>query len=263
MENFELRPADSAVAENPNHIRGEERVAFGRSGKGRHGAFCFADGYEISTRKEGHAFTCRVERVALAGYSPFRFAITDEREEAGHGTTIRANVLRNFVPEAELREIIGTKFSIIPSFQIFLNRQPIQLLDIKHLQTTPLQIDGVGEVIIHQIDSETRDRTMQLRGICWWVKRRAVGNPMEGLDGGAYLDGRGFLARRYSFVVEADVLERYRKPDWTGFFAGAEVNAVRTAVHRYVIQTLNELQSANRKERKMVAFRKRRAPFES
>jgi ribosomal protein S25 len=65
---------------------------------------------------------------------------------------------------------------------------------------------------------------------------------------------RGSLARRYSFVVEADILEPFRKPDWTGFFAGAEVNAARKAVHRHIIQTLNQLQSANRKERKKIAL---------
>lgn len=253
---YNRQESQGRFAENPNHISGEKRAVFGRSGKGRHGAFCFADFYEIATSKSGRTFICQVERASGAGPSPFRFTIVDEREAEGHGTAIRAMVLRNFVSEAELREIIGTKFSVIPSFQILLNRQPIQLLDLKHLQTTSLVVDGQGAVTIHQIDSEARDRTTQLRGICWWVKQRAVGNPSwDGLDGeGAYLDGRGSLARRYSFVVEADVLEPFRKPDWTGFYAGAEVNAVRQAVHRHIIQKLNHLQSANRKERKKLAL---------
>lgn len=253
---YNRQEAQGRFAENPNHITGEKRVVFGRSGKGRHGAFCFADSYEIATSKNGHIFTCRVERASGAGSSPFRFTILSEQDKVEHGTTLRATVARNYVSETELREIIGTKFSVIPSFQILLNRQPIQLLEIKHLQTTPLYVEGHGEVTIHQIDSETRDRTTQLRGICWWVKQRAVGNPSwEGLDGeGAYLDGRGSLARRYSFVVEADILERFRKPDWTGFYTSPEVSAVRQAVHKHVIQTLNQLQSANRKERKKLAL---------
>lgn len=253
---YNRQESQGRFADNPNHISGEKRAVFGRSGKGRHGAFCFADSYEIKTTKGGRTFSCQVERASGAGPSPFRFTITNEQDGDGHGTAIRAIVLRNFVSDAELREIIGTKFSVIPSFQILLNRQPIQLLDLKHLQTTTLVVDGQGAVTIHQIDSEARDRTTQLRGICWWVKQRAVGNPTwDGLDGeGAYLDGRGSLARRYSFVVEADVLEPFRKPDWTGFYAGAEVNAVRQAVHRHIIQKLNHLQSANRKERKKLAL---------
>lgn len=241
-------------AENPNRIAGEQRVVFGRSGKGRHGAFCFGDTYEIATRKDGVLLRVRVERTS--GHLPFKFTTLEDAKTEGHGTCVSAEVLRHFTLESELREIIGAKFSVIPSFQILLNRQPIQLLDLKNLQTTPVQVEGIGTVIVHQVDSEKRDRTTQLRGICWWVKRRGVGNPSwEGLEGeGAYLDGRGSLARRYSFIVEADILEKDRKPDWTGFYASKEFNAVRQAVHRHIIQTLNQLQSENRKERKKAAL---------
>lgn len=256
MLSYDRQIAQGRFAENPNGITGEKRVAFGRSGKGRHGAFCFADAYDVRTRKQGKSFACRVERASSPGSSPFKFAAANEGDADDHGTEIGAIVTRNFVAEEELREMIGTKFSVIPSFQILLNRQPIQLLDIKNLQTSPVPIEGHGVVTVHQIDSEARDRTTHLRGICWWVKQRAVGNPSwGGLDGeGAYLDGRGSLARRYSFVVEADILEPFRKPDWTGFRASPEVNAVTQAVHRHVIQTLNQLQSANRKERKKQAL---------
>lgn len=256
MLSYDRQIAQGRFAENPNGITGEKRVAFGRSGKGRHGAFCFADAYDVRTRKQGKSFACRVERASSPGSSPFKFAAANEGDADDHGTEIGAIVTRNFVAEEELREMIGTKFSVIPSFQILLNRQPIQLLDIKNLQTSTVPIEGHGVVTVHQIDSEARDRTTHLRGICWWVKQRAVGNPSwGGLDGeGAYLDGRGSLARRYSFVVEADILEPFRKPDWTGFRASPEVNAVTQAVHRHVIQTLNQLQSANRKERKKQAL---------
>jgi len=205
MLSYDRQVTQGRFAENPNGISGEKRVAFGLSGKGRHGAFCFADAYDVRTRKQGKSFACRVERASSHGSSPFKFAAADEGEADDHGTEIGAIVTRNFVAEDELREMIGTKFSVIPSFQILLNRQPMQLLDIKNLQTSTVQIEGHGVVTVHQIDSETRDRTTHLRGICWWVKQRAVGNPSwGGLDGeGAYLDGRGSLARRYSFVVEA------------------------------------------------------------
>ncbi len=256
MLSYDRRVSQGRYAENPNGISGEKRVAFGRSGKGRHGAFCFADGYEVRTIKQGKSFSCRVERASNPGSSPFKFTAAAEGNAVGHGTEIRAIITRNFITEDELREIIGAKFSVIPSFQILLNRQPIQLLDIKNLQTSTVEIDGHGTVMVHQIDSEARDRTTHLRGICWWVKQRAVGNPSwGGLEGeGAYLDGRGSLARRYSFVVEADILEPFRKPDWTGFHGSPEVNAVTQGVHRHVIQTLHQLQSANRKERKKMAL---------
>ena len=243
-------------AEDPNNIAGERRVAFGRSGKGRHGAFCFSDAYEIATVKNG--IMLRVQVARTSGELPFKFTTLEEVTANHRGTTITSEIQRHYIDESAVREIIGAKFSAIPSFQVFLNRQTIQLLDLKHLQTTTLTVPNIGDVIIHQIDSEKSDRTTLLRGICWWVKRRGVGNPSwEGLEGeGAYLDGRGSLARRYSFVVEADILEKDRKPDWTGFYASRDFNAVRQAVHHHVIQTLNQLQAETRKDRKRAALEK-------
>jgi len=41
----------------PKGIRGSNRTAFGRSGKGRHAPFCFADSYELVTTKDGDCMT--------------------------------------------------------------------------------------------------------------------------------------------------------------------------------------------------------------
>lgn len=243
-------------AANPNKIPGEKRVAFGRSGKGRHGAFCFSDSYHLDSWKDGNSFSITIGRATVGGPSPFKFAIASEGTKTGHGTRISSGILRNHIEEDQLRESIGSKFSVIPSFHVFLNSRPIQLLNLKALHTVPLEIPDVGTVTIHQLDSESGNRTTHLRGICWWVKGRSVGNPSwEELDGeGAFLDGRVSLAKRYSFVVEADILEKHRKADWTGFHAGNEVNAVRQAVRHHIIQTLSALQSESRRERKVAAL---------
>ena len=83
-----------------------------------------------------------------------------------------------------------------------------------------------------------------------------VGSPSwEGLDGeGAYLDGRTSIAKRFSFVIEANMLEKLVKADWSGFRAGPAFNAVRDAVHHCVVGSLNEIQTAGRKERKRAAL---------
>jgi hypothetical protein len=133
------------------------------------------------------------------------------------------------------------------------------LLNLKHLATTKIFVEPYGEITIHRIDSEVQDRTMQLRGITWWVQRRVVGNPSwEGLDGeGAYLDGRTTLAKRFSFVVEADILKEGTtdvKTDWSGFHASRRFNLVRDAVHKFVVASLNEIQASSRKERKTAAL---------
>jgi hypothetical protein len=246
-------------AENPNKIGGAQRVAFGRSGKGRHGAFCFADSYEIEMKKGGEQFRVLVARAQ--GKSPFSFRLLDEGKTTEHGAAIETTVTRNFVGEEILREVIGSKFSVIPSFQILLNGVQIQLLELKTLTTAVLEVEGVGKVPVHRLDSNVGDRTTHLRGICWWVKQRAVGNPSwEGLDGeGAYLDGRSSLAKRFSFIVEADVLDSHRKADWTGFHGSAEFHRVRDAVHHHIIETLNTVQASSRKERKRAALEQSRA----
>jgi hypothetical protein len=143
-----------------------------------------------------------------------------------------------------------------PTFEIFVNRESIKLLELTGLVTTEIPVESFGCIIVHRIDSEIQDRTSQLRGITWWVNKRTVGSSSwEGLDGeGAYLDGRTSLAKRYSFVVEADILERQVKDDWTGFRASPAFNSVRDAVHKYVVATLNDIQASSRKERKKAAL---------
>lgn len=254
--NYTRQSHQGRFAANPNNIPGDKRVVFGRSGKGRHGAFCFSDSYELAARKGGKSFRVTIDKGLVGGQSPFRFSAAIHGSEDGHGARISSIISRNHLDEEDLRESVGSKFSVVPSFHIFLNNRPIHLLDLKDLHTVTLEIPGVGPVTIHQLDSERGNRTTHLRGICWWVNGRAVGNPSwEELDGeGAFLDGRVSLAKRYSFVVEADILEKYRKADWTGFHAGPEVNTVRQAVRHHIVKTLSELQSESRKERKSAAL---------
>ena len=254
--NYTRQTHQGRHAANPNKIPGDKRIVFGRSGKGRHGAFCFSDSYELTARKEGQSFVVYVEKGLVGGNSPFRFSAVDREDDDGHGATISSVISRNYIEEDLLRESIGTKFSVIPSFHIFLNGRPIHLLDLKALHSVPLEIPEIGSVTVHQLDSESGNRTTHLRGICWWVKGRSVGNPSwEELDGeGAFLDGRVSLAKRYSFVVEADVLENHRKADWTGFHASPEVNKVRQTVRGHIIRTLSDLQSESRRARKSAAL---------
>jgi hypothetical protein len=243
------------LAENPNKLSGKKRIAFGQSGKGRHGAFCFADTYFVETWKNGNAVHARVE-MAKGSDAPFNCVIEQEEQKAGHGTKITADVQRNLLSEEEVKDLIGSKFAVDPTFTILVNGDSIQLLNLKHLETTKVPVESVGEIVVHRIDSEVQDRTMRLRGITWWVNRRVVGNPSwEGLDGeGAYLDGRTTIAKRFSFVVEADALKDAVKPDWSGFHASQRFNLVRDAVHKHVVGSLNEIQASSRKERKKAAL---------
>jgi hypothetical protein len=251
--------AQGAEVVSPNKLK-SRRIAFGKSGKGRHGAFCFADSYHVKTCRNGKGIEVYVERTD-GGISPFRCELRSEFESDDHGTVIRGELKRNLLKEIELKELIGAKFAVDPSFLILVNREKIQLLQLKSLASSPVQVGDLGTVTIHRVDSEVQDRTVQLRGIAWWVNGRAVGTPSwEGLDGeGAYLDGRTSLARRYSFIVEADLLNKDVKEDWTEFRASPRSNAVRAAVHKFVLQSLNEIQASTRRERKRAALSENRA----
>lgn len=242
-------------ADNPNRIPGNPRLAFGKSGKGRHAMFCFSDKYTVTTRRNNQETEITVEKGQDES-TPFRCHLERETNSEGHGTRIRAEVLRRLMPEEAVRELIGSKFSVDPSFEIRVNGNPVQLFHLNSLVTKPVVVDGVGEIRVHQIDSDVQDRTVQLRGITWWVNRRTVGTPSwDGLDGeGAYLDGRSSLAKRYSFVVEADVLRDCVKADWSGFHGNEQYNKVRSAVHNHVVGALNDIQASSKKDRKRAAL---------
>jgi hypothetical protein len=250
------RPQEQgAFADNPNKISGKPRPAFGKSGKGRHAAFCFANTYFVTTWKDSSLIEVRVEKETH-GEAPFRCHIEREEHKAGHGTELRAELAKGLLAEAEVKELIGAKFAVDPLFSILVNGDSVHLMNLRNLVTSPILVPAVGEIMIHQIDSDVQDRTVQLRGITWWVNRRTVGNPSwEGLDGeGAYLDGRTSLAKRFSFVVEADALKDDVKADWSAFNAGLRFNNVRDAVHSHVVRCLNDIQASTKKERKRAAL---------
>ena len=91
---------------SPNHAV-KNRRAVGRSGKGRHAAFCFADVYEVESSKNGSHFQMRVERTD-GGVAPFRCVLDLESTADGHGTEIRALVSKNLISSPDVRELLGS-----------------------------------------------------------------------------------------------------------------------------------------------------------
>jgi hypothetical protein len=155
-----------------------------------------------------------------------------------------------------VREVIGFRFAVDPSFQVFVNGEQVILLTLSDVASRQLQIEDCGTVTIHRLDPRKQERTMRLKGIAWWVNKRMVGEPSwDGLDsGGKYLDGRTSEAKRFSFVVEADFLRDEVKPDWSGFHATNRLNKLRSAVHEAVVTELRGLFSDDRKAVKRQAL---------
>jgi hypothetical protein len=241
----------------PKGVRGMKRTAFGRSGKGRHAPFCFADSYEVVTTKDGDSIRLRVG-LAQAGTTPFEITPIDDSKKKGNGTVISAILERHLLGIDELRQLIGSKFIVDPSLCIKVNDQSVELMSLEGLKTTEIPLEGHGTITVHFIDSIEHYRTARLRGITWWVNQRRVGEPnWDRLDEeGAYLDGRTEHAKRFSFVVMADFLTPGQdvKADWSDFHANRRTNAVRDAVHRYVIKEIQAQLATSRKERKKNAI---------
>jgi len=241
----------------PKGVRGIKRTAFGRSGKGRHAPFCFADSYEVATVKDGDCIQIRVG-LASAGTTPFEITLVAESKKRGHGTEVSAILARHLLAVEELRQLIGSKFIVDPSLCIRVNQQPVELTSLEGLKTTEIGVENHGKVTVHFIDSIEHYRSAKLRGITWWVNQRRVGEPSwDRLDEeGAYLDGRTEHAKKFSFIVMADFLTPGQdvKADWSDFHANQRTNAVRDAVHGYVIKEIQAQLATTRKERKKNAI---------
>jgi len=246
--------------EFPPGVPKVKRTAFGHNGKGRFSPFCFGDTYTVETTRDGAHVRASVQ-VALGANVPFLFMIEEESQGQGHGTTILVKASRGLLADSYIREWIGYKFAVDPSFEVFVNGVAVKLLDLKeHVATKTVDVSSHGRVYIHRIDPQMQERTMQLKGIAWWVNKRMVGEPSwDGLEGeGQYLDGRTAEEKRFTFVVEADILKSETKADWSGFKQAPKVEAVRKAVHQAVIEELRGLMAFDRKATKRAAIQQHR-----
>lgn len=148
----------------PTGVRGIKRTAFGRSGKGRHAPFCFADSYEVVTMKDGDGIQVRVG-LATTGTTPFEITLLAETKNQEHGTEISAILERHLLAVDELRQLIGSKFIVDPSLCIQVNQQPVELMSLEGLKTTEIVVEDHGTVTVHFIDSIEHYRSSKLRGI--------------------------------------------------------------------------------------------------
>lgn len=259
--NYNRRRHQGALVEFPAGRRPAgvgERRAFGHSGRGRHAAFCFDDEYEVKTWCNGETTRCKVIRLD-EGDQPIRFEFLEAEPMTGNGTKVSAVIRNNLCRTESLVDAVGSKFLVDPSFQVFVNGDAIGLTDLENVTTETLSVPGVGPVQIHTLERDDPDRTTALRGITYWVNSRMVGySSWQGLDeSGRILDGRSREARQFSFVVQADAMAEIQavKPEWSGFYASNEVNALQRVVHDYVTQRLNERLGQTYKERKITALR--------
>ncbi|MDD2709259.1 MAG: ATP-binding protein [Verrucomicrobiae bacterium] len=243
----------------PPDVKAHSRKAFGRSGKGRHGAFCFADVYEVETRKDGQLTKGKISRANL-GTEPFHCEVISVGKANGHGTILTAIAVKNVMDVEKIIELVGSKFAVDPEFQVVINGESVVLLNLEGVKTEEVECAGIGKLTIHEIEATQQERNTRFRGMTWWVNKRMVGSSSwAGLDEkGSILDGRTAAAKKYSFVIEADFLKKDVKPDWTGFFETKDSRAVIESAREHVIKRLHILLAHTRKQRKKTLIEQHR-----
>ncbi|WP_249183902.1 ATP-binding protein [Burkholderia ambifaria] len=212
-----------ATTAPPVGVEGLPRFVFGKNGKGRFASFCLTKNYQITSIKDGQKFVYKVSRT------PNKPLITElvefvEKDVEGHGTTItgEGEIRQINLSVEQARELLGGRFLANPSFKVILNGAPISFADISKSSLSIVDVDvpGYGTVKIYHIDTRKADKTTKQHGIAWWVTNRAVGDcKWRGADVERILDGRTEKAKRFTFIVQADFLNKENavKEDWSGF----------------------------------------------
>ena len=227
----------------PDGVEGK-RTAFGRNGVGRHGLFCFADDYRVTTEKNGKKITFSVK----ANVEKNPIAATKEKEEAteSHGTRLEVYVERNLPKVDTIREIISARFLHDPQFEITVNHFKLDLDDLSG-GVEPAEIDVEGTEIhltAYFIDTTKSSRKSIFQGIAFWQSNRLVGEPNWTLGKNMVLDGRTALAKRYTFIIKTDDMAELVKEDWSGFKKDEAVEKVYETVEKYVDECLEAVSTA-------------------
>ncbi len=229
------------------------RTPYGRNGKGRHAAFKFSDPYRVRTWCDGIETVYEVRRGTT---QPFDVKLIRTRDGViGHGTEITATASEGVSMDADTaREIIGTRFLADPNFVVSLDGTLVTFDDIPthSIQKVNVDVPGYGAVQIIMIDSQKADRTTRHHGIAWRVNTRLVGTPgWIGFDHERILDGRSSEAKRFQFIISADILEDAVQPDWTAFKPTDQAwQATRDAVHARIKEYLSTFSADRRREAK-------------
>lgn len=249
--NYNRKEAQGDKVVFPPGNKKSTRKAYGTNGKGRHSMFCFANEYKVETWRDGICNSFAAIRSQGIARSPFKIELIGRDAQDGHGTKISTELARNYVEVPSVRELIGSKFVTDPGFTIYVNGQFVEMTTMEHFDTKEIKVKNIGDILIHCVDSQKTGRTSRQHGVAWWVNRRLVGEPSwKEIDDYAYLDARTVEARRYTFIVEADVLTDAVKEDWSGFENTKEVKEVKLVAKDSIREWLGDLLKDVRKLRK-------------
>ncbi|HYD48554.1 MAG TPA: ATP-binding protein [Terriglobales bacterium] len=249
-------------AELPPERSNLRRTAYGRNGVGRHGLLCFADRYEVDSRRDGKRSHFVVS--AAAGTAPF--VLMSERVSAGkgHGTTLTAVIERNLPSPDRIRDVLSARFLHDPQFRVLVNGSSVPLEEHVGLADRAVitPADGVRAEAFF-IDSTKMARTTRHQGVAFWVGGRLVGTPSWSLGDRMVIDGRTRFAKRYTVVVKSDDLFDEVLPDWSAFKKSEIVTKMYEAVASYVEGRFKVIYAERIQDTKESVFREHRVEIEA
>ncbi len=231
----------------PNGRTGK-RIAYGRNGKGRHAMFCFADKYRVQTWRDGEK--CIFEIHMKGGAYEVAFKNCIKEDPSIHGTKIETRLKKCFLSKEEVTKLIGSKFIADPSLKIFVNEEMVTPSKLEDLIKSFDVGTDYGKVKIYLYDTQKSGRTTLQSGIAWHVNNRLVGQHKWKMAHKSFIDGRKSEAKRYIFVIEADILEDSVEPDWSWFKDNDKFKHVFECVSNSIIDELQIIFSSKRGERK-------------
>ena len=231
----------------------KQRKVYGKNGIGRFAAFCFAPSYSVKTTKNKKCNTFDVKKGRTQALD---ISKVSTKEAQNSGTVIEISQSGGTVlPDKTIRTELGRRFLIDPEFLVSINSVLIDFEDIKDngMQIIDVPIPELNaSVTIRVIDSKRTDRTVRQHGVAWHVIGRLVGEcDWKDPEQRSLIDGRRIEAKRFTFVVVADILNETDaiKPDWSGFDENnAAFKAVNEKVQPVITKWLLGVTKEKRKE---------------
>lgn len=259
--NYNRQKRQGKKVEFPDDVEGYQRIAYGRSGIGRHGMFCFSDSYTVETWRDGK---CHKYDIAISsGKRPFSITNHEVFIKAGHGTKLSAYVHRRLPKAEEMEEIISARFLYDPRFIVRINGKSLDLSQHKGIhERKNVKLDDGTELTITVIDSSKTAKKSQQHGIAFWVGGRLVGKPSWSYGDFVFLDGRVKTAKRYTIVIQTDDIREEVLPDWSGFADSLKMRSVFRQLKKHIDESLLSVMSEQIKDTQLTVIEEMRDQLE-
>lgn len=246
---YERTKNQGCFAEKPPHCKElPDRIAYGRNGQGRFGAFCFTgENYMVETKKDGLKSVFKVSK-SYNGAAPIaiRKQQTEQQtDRTSTGTRIYGETGRDLgISASLLRAEIGLRYLHDPNFEVTVDGERVTFEHVRdHISKQTIEIDGIGTAELIALDAKKAEKNSLRHGISWQVNNRLVGKPDA-----KFIDGRTTAAKRFNFIVQADCLTEFVKADWSGFKKCDEFGLAKDAVEKAVEVFLKEHSAEARSE---------------